>query len=451
MKSFIKRMQCIGITLILLRAAYVYAKTTEIYQPEKVEALEEDFEDELDLKQHVGQIAQLAVAGANIMQTIPREPQKIMYLKEIPESGESDLNYRGRYIAYKDMLILWSDYVYKRQNGVYRLTGQTLSDVTKIDESTINGVYRQCGNLIVMMDREETMFLVYDMDTGASCSYPCGEGRRLDSLNWWVYEGEIYYTEDKETDNGGWTQDTAIRKMNPHTGESVEIYRGEKPDLDNFWFFIRDDGTIFFEWIEWSINYVDGQAYSYAHRREYWKIQPNGDGTWAETKLCEIDRWKFREWGPCNAYGFFVLGQYFEPTRITDENGESYTTLFEEIVIKDNGETETPVWVDGGLQLACDNGYLSSDVVQQEVEKEEEEDSHDEPQETGSVTYYDYHGNAVNTWQLIDKDYIEKGYELVNLLYYDGTITGFYQQEETKELYIAQVDAELYPEEKDEN
>ena len=59
------------------------------------------------------------------------------------------------------------------------------------------------------------------------------------------------------------------------------------------------------------------------------------------------------------------------------------------------------------------------------------------------MTYCDYHGNIVNTYQLIDEGYLEKGYELVNLLYYDDTITGFYQQEDTKELYITQIDAEL--------
>lgn len=419
MKSFLKRVQSICIILILLRAVYEYAESTVIYQAGEKAEQENNRSNEIDTEQFNRQIIQMAINSAYEIQNSISKPYKVVYLKEIPEWGKSGLQWARRYLAYKDMLVLWSDYVYKRQDGVYRLTGQTLSDVTKIEEDVIE-YYNQWENLLVAMDREEMSFLVYDMDTGTTHSYSCGEGRRLDSLKWYVHNGEIYYVEYMENDNGDWIQDTAIRKMNPYNGESVEIYRGEKPDLDSFWFFVREDGTIFFEWVEWGEDL--------ARRREYWKIQPNTDGTWEETKLCEIDRWKFREWGPCTEYGFFLVGQYFEPTWVTDEAGESYWTLFEEIVIKDNGETETPVFVGEGLMLWCDNGYLIENIPQKEK---------------GSVTYCDYHGNIINTYQLIDEDYLEKGYELVNLLYYDGTITGFYQQEDTKELYIAQIDAKL--------
>ncbi len=410
MQPLLKRVQSIGIILILMLVVYEYAETTVIYQTVMIADQEDIGQDAIATEQMNQQMVQMAIEGVYIMQTMINKPYKIVYLKEIPECGDNGLKWAKDYIAYKDLLVLGGT-VFKRQDGTYRPTDQTLSGLTKIEEPYPWRAYSQCENMIVALDENETAFLVYDMDTAETCSYPCGEGRIIDGTNWCVYGGEIYYVECVEDNDGSWIRDTTIRKMDPHNGDSVEFYRGEKPGLDSFWFFIREDGTIFFEWVEWGERFAD--------RREYWKIQPNADGTWEETKLCEIDRWKFREFGGCNEYGFFILGQYFEPTN---------ESLFERIVIKDNGETETPVLVGEGWRLYCGNGYLVENMPQQEK---------------GSVTFYDYHGNVINTWQLIEEDDIEKGYELVNLLYYDGTITGFYQQESTKELYITQIDAEL--------
>ncbi len=50
MKSLKKRVQSTGIILMLLWAAYEYVKTTVIYQPEEVEVLEDNFDDEQDLE-----------------------------------------------------------------------------------------------------------------------------------------------------------------------------------------------------------------------------------------------------------------------------------------------------------------------------------------------------------------------------------------------------------------
>ena len=55
------------------------------------------------------------------------------------------------------------------------------------------------------------------------------------------------------------------------------------------------------------------------------------------------------------------------------------------------------------------------------------------------MTFYDYHGNEIETYQLIDEEYIERGYHLARLFYYDDRITGLYVQKDTNELYIAQV------------
>ncbi len=78
-------------------------------------------------------------------------------------------------------------------------------------------------------------------------------------------------------------------------------------------------------------------------------------------------------------------------------------------------------------RVYLDNGYLVRGKAWQE----------------GYVTFYDYAGNAVNTYRLIDEDYIEKGYKLENLIYCDNIITGLYVQEDTRELYVAQIRAEI--------
>ena len=73
-----------------------------------------------------------------------------------------------------------------------------------------------------------------------------------------------------------------------------------------------------------------------------------------------------------------------------------------------------------------ENGYFVNDL----------------PDRAESVTFYDYHGNEIETYQLIDEEYIEKGYHLARLFYYDDRITGLYVQKDTNELYIAQVRAD---------
>lgn len=59
-----------------------------------------------------------------------------------------------------------------------------------------------------------------------------------------------------------------------------------------------------------------------------------------------------------------------------------------------------------------------------------------------SVSLYDYSGNKVGTYRLVDEELIEQGFFLEKLLYDSGVITGFYVQEGTDKLYISQVEIE---------
>lgn len=323
-------------------------------------------------------------------------------IREVPELGY-DVNGNSRYICYKDLLIFDLDYcnnvVYKKRDGIYQVTDQTLHDMLKTDKDPRE--YMQYENLIVMLSEEETSFLLYDMDTGSTYSYPCKKGKLIDI--WYIYKGKIYYMERMINDDGSYTRDKIIREIDLNSGKNKVIYQSEKPKLDYFWFFVREDGVFLCEWGEKGSN-----------RREYWKIQFSETGKWTETKLWETNQWKYREWIAFNKLGLIVVGEF-------DELGGVY--LYEEVVIKDNGETQKiTIGLRDRKKLLLEKGYFASDFGDRAT----------------SVSFYDYDGNVIDTYQLIDEDYIKKDYYLVRLFYYDNRITGLYVQKSTNKLYIAQ-------------
>ena len=62
---------------------------------------------------------------------------------------------------------------------------------------------------------------------------------------------------------------------------------------------------------------------------------------------------------------------------------------------------------------------------------------------TDSVSFYDYDGNKLNTYQMVSKSLLKQGYYLKKLIYSEGKLTGFYVQKETEELYISQINVDL--------
>ena len=67
---------------------------------------------------------------------------------------------------------------------------------------------------------------------------------------WYLYQGEIYYMERMMNDDGTYVTDKTIKGINLDKGDKRIIYQSEKPKMDYFWFFIREDGMIFCEWGE---------------------------------------------------------------------------------------------------------------------------------------------------------------------------------------------------------
>ena len=51
-------------------------------------------------------------------------------------------------------------------------------------------------------------------------------------------------------DDGTYVTDKTIKGSNLDKGDKRIIYQSEKPKMDYFWFFIREDGMIFCEWGE---------------------------------------------------------------------------------------------------------------------------------------------------------------------------------------------------------
>lgn len=154
-------------------------------------------------------------------------------IREIPELGY-DVNGNSRYVCYKDLLISDLDYgknvVYQKQDGIYQVTDRTLHDILQTEEDPEE--YMQHGNLIIALSEGKTSFLIYDMDSGETYSYPCEKRKQVDC--WYIYQGEIYYMERMMNDDGTYVTDKTIKGINLDKGDKRIIYQSEKPKMDYF-------------------------------------------------------------------------------------------------------------------------------------------------------------------------------------------------------------------------
>ena len=89
-----------------------------------------------------------------------------------------------------------------------------------------------------------------------------------------------------------------------------------------------------------------------------------------------------------------------------------------------------------------DTGCLVSDIPYSK-EMLNEDSTHLLCRRVSSVTFYDYTGNALQTYQLIEPEILQDGYYMRELIYLDGKITALYTQEDTGKLHISQVEAAL--------
>ena len=136
-----------------------------------------------------------------------------------------------------------------------------------------------------------------------------------------------------------------------------------------------------------------------------------------------------------NRYGLILVGGLRYP-----QNGFGD----ERLVIRDNGEEETINFeMKGACNLYLDNGYLLSNIDESNA-WECPEDCELLRRKAYTVTFYDYEGNALGTYELIKKTKRLQDYYLRKLIYRDGKITAFYVQSNTDELYISQVEVDNF-------
>lgn len=362
-----------------------------------------------------------SVSGMSIFSNISVEEGWIMdqfsyvgdiWLGEVPELGCATGGMSGDdYICYKDILIL-GELVYQKKNGCYIKSQRTLYDMLGVEEGKGLNRCKQYRNLIVTTSQKHDEFLIYDMDMDSLYTYP-SKGDDAHILFWYIYDDGIYYCRH------GWNE---IRKINLMDGEEKVIYSRTEEKNSIRQFLIRDDGAILCDW--------------YGTDSGYWLVESDGNGGWEEKKIGEYDedRWKYVSLREFNRYGLILVGGFWYP-----QNGFGD----ERLVIRDNGEEETINFeMKGACNLYLDNGYLLSNIDEY-YSQEWLEDCEPLRHKAYTVTFYDYEGNELGTYELIKDIKILQDYYLRKLIYRDGKITAFYVQEVSDELYISQVEVDF--------
>lgn len=348
-------------------------------------------------------------------------------LEEVPEVGYSAAGGETTYICYKDLLIL--DYtVYEKENGVYKITDKKIEDFLGITyERYRNDRYKQYKNFIITtVDRTES-FLVYDMDTDSSNIYP--SNNNLFIMDWYVYNGDIYYHGYNQ--EGGY--EGAVRSISITDGEDRVVYRSEKLGMRLSDFYMRDDGTIFWVWLSEKID----------DRMEFWKLQPDEDGEYRETKLCEME-----SWFDITGQGFSQYGLILSSGDYLYHEGGGIYPRGSKVIITDSGEVEILEMEHTVSARYLDGGYLIRDLPEPEFWTdpypwEQIYNDGELLKKATGVTFYDYDGNEGKTYQLIDSNMVKEGFLMKDLFYSDGKITAIFAQEDTGELYISQVWTDL--------
>lgn len=253
-------------------------------------------------------------------------------LQEIPEmnyrnSGSIDC-FSNNYICHNDTLILESK-IYKKEGSRYVKQASTLNTVFNIDEDLIM-ITAQYRNWAITTSKDDTSFLICDMDTQKKyCYYSVEKGSKI-GVFWHVYDGCIYYTEESVEDDGFYCR--RLKKLSLKNGSITDFYQPAGKGGDNYVlsdFRMRDDGTFVYE----------------LHRKtddskEYWIAWADENGKWSGKKIWETNQWEFTYLLDFNRYGLVITG---DTKPATDR---------EIIVIRDSGETELLGWISQcGIQM----------------------------------------------------------------------------------------------------
>lgn len=335
----------------------------------------------------------------------------------IPELGyhrcvQMGTCYSGAIICWKDMLSI-GNAVYRRENEIYKRTDESLQEWFNISDNFDFGNYYQWNNLLIF----ESDGVILDMDSGQLWTYP------LDDWVYCAFQGKIYYR-----------QNEGILCMDLLSGEVETIY----DEAYVGYFMIRDNGDMIIS----VINEIDSKKVW-----EFWLLSYDAKGDIKCKKIWEVDnieykRYKYIEMMEFNDRGLFLLLEYYR-------TGGGIGTDF--ICLSDNGEREEIMLEEGWTfwgQIIVDDGYFRWDSQMLSEEEKVEILGNDSFSSdlvkkattvVDSISYYDFQGNKLETWQLIEDEMLEAGYHLVDIVYGNGEILAFYENEELDDLYISKV------------
>ncbi|MDE6641086.1 MAG: hypothetical protein K2K63_11215 [Acetatifactor sp.] len=308
------------------------------------------------------------------------------------------------YVCWKDLLMIGNK-VYRRKNGIYERTEERPQDWFDIEDDDLDSYQlKQYENLLIAQDQANSKIIVYDMDTSGQITE-----FSLESLFWRVYKGKVYYRK----------MDEGIFRMDPLSGENELIYACDGgSDL-----MIRDNGDLMLM----KRGSLDPNII------EFWLLSCDKQGNLSAEKILETDDYDYAAQLEFNHYGLFIRDKNFD-------YGGSYFCL------KDNGKVEAVASAKGvwAGEIIIDDGYFLWDSqLLAEEEKQEILFSRDQCEKAAtvvdSITYYDFQGNEQGTWRLIDDEMLDAGYRLVHIVYGNGAIFAFYENEELDDLYINKV------------
>lgn len=330
-------------------------------------------------------------------------------MEYIPVLGYRDGMAYGvqNYVCWKDMLI-WGFDIYKMDEGIYRKTEETVTDLFDSDSNIDILDLKQYENFIITTDRNDSEFLVYDMDTGETVQYQPYNGNNFSPI-WYIYNEDIYYISESDAD----TNDRTLLRMNILSGESRKVYSLSDHDLNNnmvlaYRFAIREDGSIVI-----GIFHVNDME---ADVTEFRRIYYDSDHQLIETTIGELSGYIYLYVLQYNKKGLVLYGS-------TGDKKE------EIICLTDDGNAvqikESPLHE----MLISDEGYWVG--YNQHGETFTYRDS-----EPFSIAFYDFDGNMHEKYDLRTNSEMEAEYKFRGIISDDNDIYIIYSDQEKGDLFI---------------
>lgn len=366
--------------------------------------------------------------------SIGEQEKESVNLRYIPELGYRDtmtgcIDSFNDYVCWRDILVIGND-IYKKENGSYTKS-DTVSNRLGLENDYEYGI-RQYNNLLITPTEDNNGFIIFDMDTEERKEYFCGEDGSY--IVWWYIWGDKIYFDKSYGEKTQYWQESICTFDLLEEKENVVYLRddlGENRGL--FKFSLREDGAMMVE----ITNLSEMEGYTYISNREYWLVTYDA-GQAVEQKIWETDEFEFEHWLDFNSQGLFIQGEYYYAHSVSDTG--LFTLTEEGEAVKCEYKTQ------GGLYFT-DDGYYTEGSIEHEKEFEEalQEAAWDRKKAgnyVDSVSKYDYEGNKIGTYRLIDETLLEEGWYLSMLLCNQNEVTAFYANDNTDELYISQIQAE---------